>query len=174
VALTYMSIRDRIGAVLDKDLFCLPPLDGGESIRFMFVSHEVLESVQPPFPEHWYGYRLGQFRGTLDAFTENQWLSIAGDPYNKASWADLAPVAPVELRIWDIRSMSSRPQIRCFGGWAERDTFIALTWAYRDDIEDFVEEAEKCREIWDRILGPCLPFKGKNQHEYLSEHYELV
>ena len=42
----------------------------------MIVSREVLDDVQPPFPEHWDGQRLGSFRGTLDAFTETKCLRL--------------------------------------------------------------------------------------------------
>jgi hypothetical protein len=175
--LAYMSIRERIQEVLGKSLVCLPPEAGGEMVRTLLVSREVLDDVQPPFPDHWYGYRLGQFRGTLDAFTEGQWLSVACDPYAKAPWADMAPIDPVDLDIWDIRSMSPYPQIRCFGGWAEKGTFVALNWQWRDDIEDFALEAINSRKIWDSIFPCHPPFRGNTIDDYFKDgddNYEIV
>jgi hypothetical protein len=168
-------MRNRIRELLDSRLlFCLPPIDGGELVRALFVSQEVLDSVQPPFPENFDGYRLGKFRGTLDVFTRGSWISIASDAYVKKPWAYFAPVDPFDLGIWDIRSMSPLPQIRCFGGWAEKDTFVALTWRWRDHIEDFADEAKQCRREWDRLFAPTPPYKGKSIDDYLKERYRVV
>jgi hypothetical protein len=101
-------------------------------------------------------------------------LAVATDPYVKSGQAYLASVAPVTLDIWDIRSIAPNPQIPCFGAFSERDTFIALTWSYRDQIEDFADEARKYREIWDRLLGPCAPFRGDSLDDYLSGNYFAV
>lgn len=138
-------------------------------MRTLLVSGEVRDDVLPPFPDHWYGYRLGQFRGTLDAFTEGQFLSVASDPFAKAPWADMAPVAPVDLGVWDIRSMSPLPQIRCFGGWADKGVFIALTWQWRDDIDDFAAEAAECRKKWDEIFPLHPPFRGGTIDDYFDD-----
>ena len=143
-------------------------------MRTLFVSQEVFDSVQLPFPDNFNGYRLGKFRGTLDAYTRGNWVSIASDPYAKKPWAYFAPVGPVDLGIWDIRSMSPLPQIRCFGAWAEKDTFVALTWQWRDDINDFASEAKQCRQDWDELFAPHPPYKGKSIHDYIKERYRVV
>ena len=78
----------------------MPPEDGGECVRTMFVSLEVYGDVRGPFPHHQTGYRLSLFRGDLDGFTRGSWVSIADDPYNKKPWAFFAPVDPVRLGIW--------------------------------------------------------------------------
>src|SRR5260370_21673954 len=108
----------------------------------MAVRGGVGEDDPPQCPPHWDGQRLSQCRGTLDAVNENQWIGVAQDPYNKSPHAYLARVDPIELDIWDIRSLAPFPQIRCFGAWAEKDTFVALTWHYRDDL-DFAAEAHR-------------------------------
>jgi hypothetical protein len=169
-----MSIRTRIREVLNKELFCLAPADGGECVRTLFVSDEVLRSVTAPFPETFYGHRLGQFRGTLDTFTRGSWVSIAEHPYTKKPSAYFAPVDPIAFDIWDIRSLAPDPQIRCFGGWAEKDTFIALTWSYRDDIKEFSTEAKECRKEWDRIFGPLPPYRGESIHDYIKQRFRVV
>jgi hypothetical protein len=169
-----MSIRERIRAALDKGLFCLPPADGGELARTLFVSQEVFDSVRGPFPENFDGYRLGMFRATLDAFTRGNWVSIASDPYTKKPWAYFAPVDPRDLDIWDIRAIAPLPQIRCFGAWAEKDTFIALTWRWRDDIDDFAAEAREARQTWDEIFAPDVPYRGATIDDYIKKRYRVV
>ena len=160
--------------MLGKDLFCLPPRDGGTVVRTLFVSHEVLGDVEGPFSPDFTGHRLGRFRGTLDAFTRGNWVSIASDPYAKKPWAYFAPVDPVDLDIWDIRSVSPRPQIRCFGAWAEKNTFVALTWKWRDDIDRFSDEAKECRAEWNRIFPSCPPYRGKTLNDYITERCRVV
>ena len=147
-----MSIRDRIRELRDQELFSLSPEDGGESIRAIFASWEVFSDFRGPFEHHHTAYRLSLFRGELDGFTRESWVSISDDPYNKKPWAFFAPVGPIELGMWDIRSTGDKPQIRCFGGCAEKDTFIALTWMWRDDIETFSAEALECRRCWDKLF----------------------
>jgi hypothetical protein len=170
-----MSIRTAIKlAVAGRQLFCLPPGDGSELVRTIFASPEVYYDASPPFPENFTGYRLGEFRGNLDAFVKGGWISIASHPFNKGPMADIAPVDPVGLRIWDIRSLSPLPQIRCFGGWAEQDTFIALTWQWRDDIEDFEEEARECRRGWDKLFPGTEPFKAETIDGYIKKRYRVV
>lgn len=142
-------------------------------MRALFVGLEVFESVRGPFPENHDGYRLGQFRGTLDAFTRGNWVTISEDPYSKRPWTYFAPVGPVDLRIWDIRAIAPLPQIRCFGAWAEINTFVALTWRWRDDIERFSEEALECRREWDRLFPDHAPYKGERIDDYIKERYRV-
>jgi len=169
-----MSIRNRIRDVLDKELFCLPPEDGGECVRSLFVSGAVFDDVRGPFSENFYGRRLGKFRGNLDAFTRGARVSIASDPYAKRPSADFAPVDPVGLDIWDFRSTAPHPQIRCFGAWAEKDVFVGLTWKWRDDISRFSEEAKECREEWDRIFPSHAPYRGTTVDDYIKNRYWAV
>lgn len=169
-----MSIRDRIRFIIGRELFCLPPADGGECVRTLFASEEVFSSVSKPFPENFYGHRLAQFRGTLDTFTTGGWVSIASHPYTKKAWAYFAPVDPVRLAIWDIRSLAPEPQIRCFGAWAEKDTFVALTWQYRDDIQSFSEEATECRRVWDKFFPDHSPYVGASIDDYITDRYRAV
>jgi hypothetical protein len=70
--------------------------------------------------------------------------------------------------------MSPLPQIRCFGAWAEKNTFIALTWRWRDYIENFAEEARECRREWDGIFPSFPPYRGKNVDDYINERYRAV
>ena len=66
--------------------------------------------------------------------------------------------------------MTADQGIRCFGCFAEKDLFIALTWNYRENITDFGVEVERCREAWDTLFSPLQPFKGANLDEYLSNY----
>jgi hypothetical protein len=173
-----MSIQGGIDRLIAEGrLFRLPSLvTGDETARTMYVSAEILDSVTPPFAENRDGERLAEFRQTLDAFSEGGEFSVAEDPYSKPSDAMLARVDPVEANIWDIRSIAPSPGIRCLGGFASQDTFVALTWEYRENFDDgadkWTAEITRCRSIWRDLFGTCEPFKGALD-ECLTNYYTV-
>jgi hypothetical protein len=133
----------------------------------------VLDAVSEPFQgtrKRW----LAEFRENLDAFLEGCELSVGEDPHDKDANALMARVAPVEDEFWDMRVTAPKPGIRAFGAFAELDTFVCLTWEYRDVIRDrFDAEVARCQEEWRRLFGSTKPFKGKNLDAYLT-HYISV
>jgi len=166
-----MSIRaeiDRLVAV--GRLFCLESLcTGEETVRTLFVSEEVLEAVNPPYSGE-KSYRRSEFRQFLDAFLENAHLSVAEDPDVKPSHAMIARVKPPEDDFWDLRVTAPVPGIRAFGGFADHDTFVVLTWEYREHISDFDAEVKRCRDEWHELFGAVAPMKKGHLNEYLSNY----
>jgi len=164
-----MSIRDHIRELLDKQLFCLESVYFGEETpRSIFVSEEVKCALTHPFPE---GREVlhAEFLQTLDAFLEHGEMTVAEDPRCKPSDALMARVEPVEDEFFDFRITAPHPQIRAFGGFAEKDVFVIVTWNYRDAInDDFDGEVTRCKIEWQKLFDKTPPFKGKNLDEYLS------
>jgi len=60
-----------------------------------------------------------------------------------------------------------RPGIRALGCFSETDTFIALTWNYRENI-DWEDEVNKCRSAWIDLFGTVPPHKGSTIYDYIS------
>lgn len=176
-----MSITDQIQAQvtahLGKRLFHLRPLLPGESVvRHLVVSEEIRECVTPPWAGNWMGLRHSTFRGTLDAFIQGEELSVAEHPFNKLGDAFLARVHPVEDEIWDIRSIDPNARIRCFGAFGGKNLFIALTFAYREDItttEDWDYEIDRCKGMWNQFFGSMNRFKGGSLDEYVSNYHAV-
>lgn len=178
-----MSIHAEMEARLrelcdQRVLFPLSPLlPGDPTVRHMFVSQEVNESIQWPFPEHWDGYRLAEFRGTLDAFIKDEELRVGEDPFNKDGDADLARVHPVSADIWDIRTLNPPDGVRCFGCFAGTDIFVALTWDYRENIhgaQGWEDQVQRCAGEWNKLFNPHPPFHGETLDEYLSGNFYPV
>lgn len=176
-----MSIRpelqQRILEHKDTRLFHLPPLlPGLPHARTIIAYKEVFDGASEPFPDNFNGVRLEAFRATLDAFTTGEELSVAERPRDKPPDTMLARIDPVEHEVWAIRAILPPHGIRCFGRFAAKDTFIALTWAYREDIdrEDWPYEIRRCLDAWSGLFDPFQPFKGANLHEYLSEPFNAV
>lgn len=132
------------------------------------MSAEVKDALTRPFPE---GKEVlhAEFLQTLDAFLEHSEMTVAEDPRRKPSDALIARVDPVEDEFFDFRITSPYPQIRAFGGFAEKNVFVIVTWNYRDAIKDnFDGEVARCKTEWQKLFGNTPPFKGKNLDEYLS------
>lgn len=170
VTLTYMLIRDQIKVLVrKKELFCLESPDWGpDTPRSLFLTAEVFDAVSPPFPPTPAGLHA-EFRQQLDAFLEYGEMSVGENPNAKASDALMARVSPVEWQFFDFRITSPHPFIRAFGGFAEKDTFVVVTWQYRSVIgANFDAEVLRCKHEWEKLFGRTTPFQGRRLDEYLS------
>ncbi len=171
--LTYMSIRDEIKRLEhDGKLFCLESgLMGEETPRTLWMSQEVRDAVILP-PRVKADRRLFEFRQFLDSWLEYSRFSVAEDPDTKPSSAMLARVHPVKEEFWDFRVTAPKPGIRAIGAFGDHDTFIVLTWEYREFIPEFEfsEEVQRCMDEWTDLFGEVKPLKGKSLNAYLSNY----
>ena len=171
------EIRARVAAHEGTKLFHLPLLSpGGHVVRDLFVSDDVRDAVMSPWPDNRDGLRLSGFRGDLDAFTAGDVFSVSEDPFRKHGNAMLARVDPVSDEVWDFRSTDPRPGIRCFGAFGGKDFFIALTWDYRENLDepsDWVDEIENCKRKWSELFGALPRFRGDSLDEYISNYYAV-
>jgi hypothetical protein len=125
------------------------------------------------------GLRLGKgaamriFRAVLDGFTEGDAITVAENPSDKDARAILARVDPVQDEVWDFRCLDPRPGIRAFGRFSEPNTFIALTWNYREVI-DWSAEVERCKSEWTKLFRDIQPFRGNAVDEYITYNAETV
>lgn len=181
--LTYKSIQDAINAHVGAgELFCLESqFLGVESPRAVFASAEVMEIVNgPPWPPGKDGRLGARLRGLLDDFTEGGFITVAENPFNKDSRALMARVHPVADEVWDFRCLDPRPGIRAFGRFGEVDTFIVLSWNFRENLENnnnsdpWHEEVSYCKQEWRRLFGSLAPHRGNNINEYISFNVRSV
>jgi hypothetical protein len=89
----------------------------------------------------------------------------------------LARVHPVQAEVWDFRCLDPIPGIRVFGCFAETDAFVALTWDYRENIEDasyWEEQVSRCREEWQKLFGGLAPHHAQELDEYVSYNFRAV
>jgi hypothetical protein len=169
---TFGSLKERIRELAGQRLCFLPPLiPAAPMLRELFVSEEVLSGVDPPWPRNRTGPRHAAFRATLDGFTEGSLISVSESPFEKPNYATLARTHPARKEIWDLRCTRLDQGMRCFGVFAGKDLFVALTWDYRENIADFDSEVARCRQAWDDLFAPLQPFRGRNLDDYLSNYY---
>ena len=173
-----MSIATIIAEKLDREIFFVPSLFlGEETPRSVFASVEVAELLLGEWDDTREGRRHKIARATLDSFSEAGYITIAENPFNKDASAVLARVDPVHLEIWDFRCLDPRPGIRILGCFIATDEFIALSWDYRenfDDYEGWTRRIEHCRQEWLRLFGDIPPHSGDSLDAYVSYNCQPV
>ncbi len=140
--------------------------------RTMLISPEIEFAVQLPLPDNEEGRRWGELRAWLESFVELCELTVAADPFNKPPGTMLARTAPIEREVWSIRVTEplDTPGIRAFGGFPEQDAFIALTYEFREVIDDdFSGSVEAAFNAWNDYFSER-PFEGDSLNDYLTNY----
>lgn len=114
-------------------------------------------------------FRGSQLRQFLDQFTEGKKITISEEPYKKPNTTYMAPIDPVEDRVFDIRNRD-KPAVRVLGAFAERDVFVALIWDYRvnlggPDSKEWRDFRERCKAEWRKRFFMYEPLSGVNRNE---------
>lgn len=176
--LTYKSrealIKERITALANSEPkqlhFFEPAMPSLGVKRHLVMSSDVRAAIVDDFPDEY--DRHGALLDFFQTFAEQGLLSVSENPKEHPPDTMVARNSPVEWDFWDFRVYAGKKSIRVCGAFACSDTFVALTWDYReaigDDFDQFVRDA---REEWDRLFAPLTPFKGKSYDEYLSNSY---
>ena len=156
-----MSIRDEIKSKLDRDLFVLmSELVGEETPRTIYYSTEVQEIIEGANSDGKHKMRFASAKAVMDAFIELGEVLFGLDPHNKSTSARMARTDPVSDGVVDFRVLDPNPGIRVFGCFSEPDTFIALTWGFREEMDrsgEFDAEVVRCRQAWLTLFPNTLP-----------------
>jgi hypothetical protein len=138
--------------------------------RHLVMSSDVRRAIRDDFPMAYDGHAA-----LLDfflRFANCDRFAVSEDPDDHPPYTEIARNRPVGWELWDFRVYAGKQSIRVGGGFADKDTFVAITWDYRksigDDFDSFVEET---RSTWDDLFAPLTPFKGVTFHDYLSNCY---
>ena len=146
-------------------------------VRELFVSEEVYRAVQPPWEPAELGARLARMRAYLDAWTEGRLISITDHPYRKPKPTFMARIDPAPDEVFDIRCLDPNPGMRVMGCFGDKDLFVALTYAWREDlatVRDWRNEREACKAAWRRLFPAYQPYSGATLHDYISASFYIV
>lgn len=173
--LTYMSIRDEINHRCNEGRLrlLLPAIPGSLCVRHLFISSEIQAAISGPWSDVAEELRFGFLRATLDTFTEGMLIAVGKDPYKKGKIAYMCQLDPVTDEVWEIRSRAPKPGIRIFGSFSEKDSFIALTWLYREGLggpksREWRDAREGCKAEWRKLFPAYNPHTGENFDDYAS------
>lgn len=175
-----MSIASRVSAHLAAGGLVehVPLFPGIGPSRRVLLAAAVQIHLQGPWSsrkdeEQWF-----QVRANLDSCVQGGLISIAKSPF-KAGTALLAQLDPPSDEVWEIRCRAPRPGIRVFGRFAERDTFIAFRWQFRNLMggryaHEWHWMIDDCQKDWSALFHPCPPHSGGSPSDYVSANFVLV
>lgn len=178
-----MSIRKYIRAwERDGTLVSLrPQLASDRHLRTLLLSKDVAALLSGPWENEAFEARCGALRANLEVFVRGDFIELCTQPFkHRTSYMGL--LDKKEYGVWDIRSQSPSPGLRVFGGFAETDCFVALTWrprsrafGGRDPLADrhsgeWDREIQAVRKQWKRLFRSIRPHTGEACHELVSEN----
>ena len=117
--------------------------------------------------------RWGRARALLEAFAEGGPLATRRFGKNRdrkqpSVFAYLAPRRGEPDGIWEFRiSVPGFEQLRIFGLFTRRNSFVALAFRDRDGL-DYTEAMTECDDTWRQLFAPKEPHKGRSANDYFS------
>lgn len=167
------DIKERVLLHAGKELFFYEAMPGTSVVRDIIISAEVKLGITPPFPANRTKARHAEFLNTVDNFAGGSIFTVSENPTSKPWNTMMARTSPVAKQVWDFRCFDADQGIRCFGFFGGKDFFIALTWNYRENIQDFNQAVEECSNEWTRLFQGIPLFEGHKLDEYLT-NYQLA
>ena len=160
-----MSIHDVIKwRIAEGRLHRLPMLvTWNPLVRAMLVTPAILSLLQGPWSDEINEARAGVLHADLEAF-------IAG---NSVTHQHLKRLSPARDQCWEIRSVRDDPSIRVLGGFIERDVFVAINYAKREDLGGWKDRRwrdfkETCKTEWSNLFHPYLRAQSITIHDVVT------
>lgn len=160
-----MSIHDVIQHRIDEGRLCRLPMvvPWTPQIRTMFVTRPILDLLQGPWDDEITETRAGILHADLETFVGGGLISRE---YLKRLY-------PARDQCWEIRSVRDNPSIRVLGAFADKDVYIAINYARREDLggwgdrrwRDFKEE---CKAHWRNLFQPYAPYPAGVIHDVVT------
>lgn len=167
-----MSIYDELLARVSEEpprLYELQPqMPGTLVVRRMFLSPGLYQRTIDASDE-----QFGYLRALMERFVSGGRISMRMPPSKNVD-AQFALLSPEPERVWELRSRESNPQLRVFGHFAKTDTFVALTWDQRSNLdspEAWSFAIKECQSQWRKLFVAYEPFAGTNPHDFVSAKY---
>lgn len=170
-----MSIRARL-TEMEKagDVDQWMPEPGAEHRRYLFLSREVAEEMDPAtWTDKGLALRYAQLAADFDRYVSEEFLPVGMDPYLKGKSAFLARIDPVETRAWSLRSMAPKPAIRVIGFFAEKDVLVLVLSELRKDLggpgdHRWIWVREKAASWWNDNFAPERALSSEDGNDYVS------
>jgi len=137
-------------------------------MRDVYVTQEVHGFLEPEWGDAIEERKAGELRGDFDNFTAGRRLLVT--LRRRPGREDLKRLEKAREEIWELKSKAP-PEIRVFGRFADRDVFIALTFAWRDHIQsdgDFDYYKSVAKRQWRLLFPSHEPFTGVRADDYVS------
>lgn len=173
--LTYMSItRAVLDAVRRGRLIDRPSSVLGLRARNLYVTPEIDAMARHPFADTDQGVRHAEMCAFFDAFSEMNLITVSQNPRAKPPDVMLARVDPVAEDFWSLRitDPDTMPGIRVLGGFCAKDSFVAISWEFREEIADFDDHVSDAMDRWSDYFVSIKPHAGRRLNDYISNFDE--
>ncbi len=172
-----MSIRDFITSCLARNdlIHVRPALPFIPQLRSVYASQTVAAKLLGPWPDDKIGIRLGRARAAVDAFISGNRIAVRMPPSRDIS-ALIALLDKAEEEVWEIRARDPKPGVRIFGRFSEKNVFIALDIAFKEDIENFADYSpwiSACKREWAKCFATYPPHTGSSADDYISNIFTV-
>jgi hypothetical protein len=111
----------------------------------------------------------GQTAVLFDRFIAGKEIGFGMDPRSHYG-ALVARNSPIEDGICDFRVMNPQPSVRVFGGFAEQDLFIAMTYQIRTRLP-FNLAVRRASQQWARLFPDHKPVTATTVDEYVGQPF---
>lgn len=148
----------------------VPLIPSLPTVRYVFGSGEVMGGLDGPWDSACEEERFGRARAAVDTFISGTLISARMPPSRNVS-AQIALLDEAREEVWEMRVRAPRPGVRVFGRFSERDCFIALTVANKEELvtnESYRREMERCKREWKRLFPSYEPLHGEVADDYIS------
>jgi len=140
--------------------------------RTVYFSEKVRTLIAGPWPgmDRNLVARCIEARAWFEHFVDGRRITLKTKPKSKALMARLDPPGD---EIWEARDLTSGQVSESLGAFAQRDVFIALTWAWRPDLrgrnsEEWPQALQEYQAAWSELFGSVRPMTGSYPHDYLT------
>lgn len=142
--------------------------------RGLYVTSDLDAHTSLPFADTLEGERFAAVAQYFDAFSELNMITVSENPHRKPPDVMLARVDPENDEFWSMRIVDPEETagIRVLGAFCAKDSFVALTWDYRENILDFDAEVKGVKESWAGYFGAIKPYSGSCLDDYLTNYDE--
>lgn len=152
-------------------VFRKPALANIGVVREVFVSKDVHDLLEFANVDEDLERAAGRACAKLDAFIGGRTIVFGMDPYVKSPATLVSRNNPWQLGIVEFRVASYSPDLRLFGGFAQKDVLILLTWARKTGLK-YHAEIRRCKATWDDLFPGSVPIIGSTVDEYVSNFLE--
>lgn len=181
--MTYMSIHVAINQHLRSGrLQRILPIVEEPAYRFFHAVPEVVQLLtEAPSGDAAWDARRMSARADIDWFVGGHRIDVRMRTKNVN--ARLALLKPASDGVWEFRVRAPKPGIRIFGGFADRDVFVACSWSKKEELlsDDGSENdllygpsLNRCKTEWIGLFAPLTRMTGGTIHDYISRKKTLL
>ncbi len=156
-------------ALTDERLHAVPHSLGQQARRWLYGTDDVSRMLDD-LADTQLGKRHGRARAVVDTFLSGEIVNVRLPPSKNVS-AHAALLEDRDDEIWEFRARDPFPGIRIFGRFVDKDHFVALRWAYKEECETDEEYAYwkiQTKIEWAKFFAVLLPFRGVRARDYVS------